>query len=163
MIGIDAHKRSHTLVAVGETGRKLAEKTVPATPDGHFAAIAWAARWPQRIFAIEDCRHLTRRLEIDVLLAGEAAVRVPPHLMAGVRKGGRQRDKSDPIDALAIARAALREPDLPIARLEGEARELATTGRSPNCFPACRFPPGACAATACWRSSRNAWPGFRAS
>lgn len=124
VIGIDAHKRSHTLVATDETGRKLAEKTVPATPDGHLAVVAWATHWPERLFALEDCRHLTRRLEIDLLLAGEAAVRVPPHLMAGVRQGGRERGKSDPIDALAIARAALREPDLPVARLDGEAREL---------------------------------------
>ena len=124
VIGVDAHKRSHTLVAADEAGRKLAEKTVPATPDGHLAVVAWAAKWPERTFALEDCRHLTRRLEIDLLLAGEAAVRVPPHLMAGVRKGGRERGKSDPIDALAIARAALREPDLPVVRLDGEAREL---------------------------------------
>ena len=32
--------------------------------------------------------------------------------------------KSDPIDALAIARAALREPDLPVARLDGADREI---------------------------------------
>jgi hypothetical protein len=32
--------------------------------------------------------------------------------------------KSDPIDALAVARAALREPDLPIARLDGVEREI---------------------------------------
>lgn len=124
MIGVDAHKRSHTLVAADEAGRKLAEKTVAATPDGHLLAIAWAARWREHSFALEDCRHLTRRLEIDLLVAGEAAVRVPPHLMAGVRKGGRERGKSDPIDALAIARAAQREPGLAVVRLDGEAREL---------------------------------------
>jgi transposase len=124
VIGVDAHKRTHTLVAVDEAGRKLAEKTVAATPDGHLEAVAWAARWPERLFAIEDCRHLTRRLEIDLLRAGEAAVRVPPHLMAVVRQSGRERGKSDPIDAHAVARAALREPGLPVVRLDGEAREL---------------------------------------
>jgi transposase len=36
----------------------------------------------------------------------------------------RSYGKSDPIDALAVARAALREPDLPIARLDGVEREL---------------------------------------
>jgi transposase len=44
--------------------------------------------------------------------------------MAGERRGGRERGKSDPIDALAVARAALREPGLPVARLDGESREL---------------------------------------
>lgn len=124
VIGVDAHKRSHTLVAIDQAGRRLAEKTVPATPEGHLVAVRWAGRWQERRFALEDCRHLTRRLEIDLLVAGEAAVRVPPHLMAGVRKGGRERGKSDPIDALAIARAAQREPDLPVVQLDGEAREL---------------------------------------
>jgi transposase len=44
--------------------------------------------------------------------------------MAGIRRSGRERGKSDPIDALAVARAAVREPDLPAAQLDGEAREL---------------------------------------
>ena len=44
--------------------------------------------------------------------------------MAGVRRSARTRGKSDPIDALAVARAALREPDLPVARLDGPSREV---------------------------------------
>ena len=44
---------------------------------------------------------------------GEPVIRVPPNLMAGARKSARTRGKSDPIDALAVARAAIREPDLP--------------------------------------------------
>lgn len=44
--------------------------------------------------------------------------------MAGERRGGREQGKSDPIDALAVARAALREPDLPVARLDGPSRKL---------------------------------------
>ena len=43
---------------------------------------------------------------------GEDLVRVPPKLTVPERRAGRTRGKSDPIDALAIARAALREPDL---------------------------------------------------
>ena len=44
--------------------------------------------------------------------------------MAGDRRAGRERGKSDPIDAVAVARAALREPDLPVAQLDGESRQL---------------------------------------
>jgi Transposase IS116/IS110/IS902 family/Transposase len=51
-------------------------------------------------------------------------VRVPPKLMAGARRAARSRGKSDAIDALAVARAAIREPDLPEAQLEGASREL---------------------------------------
>ena len=124
IIGADLHKRSHTLVAVDDTGRKLAEKTAPATPAGHLELVRWAARWPERAFALEDCRHLSRALERDLLLAGERVVRVPPKLMAGARRSSREPGKSDPIDALAVARAALREPDLPVASLDGPERDL---------------------------------------
>jgi transposase len=44
--------------------------------------------------------------------------------MAGARSSARTRGKSDPIDALAIARAALREPDLPVARHDDTSRTL---------------------------------------
>ncbi len=44
--------------------------------------------------------------------------------MAGARRSGREPGKSDPIDALAVARAALRKPDLPVAVLEGPERDL---------------------------------------
>jgi transposase len=124
VIGADLHKRSHTLVAVDESGRKLAEKTVGATPAGHLEVRRWAARWPERTFALEDCRHLSRGLERDLLRAGERVIRVPPKLMAGARRSSREPGKSDPIDALAVARAALREPDLPVAALDGPERDV---------------------------------------
>ena len=46
VVGVDVHKRTHTLVAVDEAGRKLAEKTVAATPDGHLEAVAGRAAGP---------------------------------------------------------------------------------------------------------------------
>jgi transposase len=123
-IGADSHKRTHTLVAVDEVGRKLAERTAPATPDGHLELLRWAEQWPDRTFALEDCRPLSRGLERDLLRAGERVRRVPPKLMAGARRSGREPGKSDPIDALAVARAVLREPTLPVAQLDGPEREL---------------------------------------
>ena len=127
MLGIDAHKRTHTAVVVDEVGRRLARQTVAATDDGHRALVAWARRrWPEqpRTWALEDCRHVTTRLERALLGAGERVLRVPPKLMAGARDAARTRGKSDPIDALAVARAALREPDLPLARHDPASREL---------------------------------------
>lgn len=44
--------------------------------------------------------------------------------MAGARRSSRERGKSDPIDALAVARAAWREPGLPHATLDGASRQL---------------------------------------
>jgi transposase len=124
VIGGDSHKRTHTFVAVDPVGRRVGEKTVPATTDGHLVALAWASQWTDRQWALEDCRHLTRRLEGDLLRAGEAVVRVPPKMMAAERRATRSPGKSDPIDAESVARAALRDDDLPVARLDGEARKV---------------------------------------
>lgn len=124
VIGTDSHKRTHTVVAVDGAGRRLAEKTASTAPAGHLELLRWARRWRERTWALEDCRHLTRRLEADLLAAGERVLRVPPKLMAGARRSNREPGKSDPIDALSVARAALREPDLPAARLDGIEREL---------------------------------------
>jgi len=124
VLGTDAHKRNHTVVAVDEAGVEIGSVTATATPEGHLKLVKWAASWEQRRWAIEDCRALSRRLEGDLLQLGELVVRVPPKMMAGVRRSARTRGKSDPIDALAVARAALREPDLPVAQLDGPSREL---------------------------------------
>jgi transposase len=125
VIGIDAHKRSHTAVTVDELGRQGFVKTVGTTTQDHLRLLKWAVGFAEeRSWAIEDCRHLTRRLERDLIAAGESVVRVSPKLMAHVRDSARSYGKSDPIDALAVARAALREPDLPIARLDGIEREI---------------------------------------
>lgn len=124
VIGTDAHKKSHTLVAADPGGAKIATFSMAATPHGHLGALKWAARFPQRRWAIEDCRNLSRRFEADLLTAGEEVARVPPKMMAGTRSSARTRGKSDPIDALAVARAALREPDLPVAFLDGPTRDI---------------------------------------
>lgn len=122
MIGVDSHKQTHTAVVLDEVGRRLAEKTVATTTEGHLALVAWARQRPEVSFALEDCRHLTRRLERDLLGAGYRVIRVPTRLMAGARRAGRQPGKSDPIDAEAVALAALRHPGLPAAELDGPTR-----------------------------------------
>jgi transposase len=126
VLGIDAHKRTHTVVAVDEAGRQLGVRVTQSTGTAaHLDLVVWADRFgPARRWAVEDCRHLSRRLEGDLLAAGEQIVRVPPKMMAHARDAARTYGKSDPIDALAVARAALREPGLPVARLDGPEREL---------------------------------------
>lgn len=126
VLGVDAHKRSHTLVAVDEVGKKIDEQTVPATDDGHAKAMRWAQLkfGADVLWALEDCRQVTTRLERALLGAGQKVVRVPPRLTARTRRSARTLGKSDPIDALQVARAALREPGLPIAFLDDTSREM---------------------------------------
>jgi transposase len=119
VIGVDVHKHSLTAVAVDEAGRQLDELQLEY-PDASLSL--WAARLGEaRLWAVEDCRHVTRALERQLIAAGEELVRVPPKLTGAARRGGRARGKSDPIDALAVARVALREPDLDRPR-PGEER-----------------------------------------
>ncbi len=125
VVGADVHKSTHTFVAVDEVGRKLGQLTVRAVSEGHLKALAWARRefGDELTWAIEDCRHLSARLERDLLTAGQQVVRVPPKMMAQVRASARTRGKSDPIDALAVARSFLREPDLPVASHDEVSRQ----------------------------------------
>jgi transposase len=130
MVGIDVHKDTHCAVAVDQVGRQLgAARTFRTTDAGNLQLLRWAQREHGRdggqvVFAVEDCRHLTTRLERALLTAGARVLRVPPKMMAGARQSARTRGKSDPIDALAIARAALREPNLPVAEHTHASREL---------------------------------------
>jgi transposase len=123
VIGLDVHKQSVTAVAVDEAGRPLEEKVIPAGSD---ELLEWAAALDaERLWAVEDCRQLTGWLERQLLAVGEELVRVPPKLTVPERRAGRTRGKSDPIDALAIARAALREPSLSKPRADERVyREL---------------------------------------
>jgi transposase len=122
VIGVDVRKQSLTAVVVDEVGRPVAELTVGSSA----GLVAWSGSLdPERLWAVEDCRQLTGALERRLLAAGESLVRVPPKLMAPERRASRARGKSDPIDALAVAGVALREPHLDRPR-PGEAalREL---------------------------------------
>jgi transposase len=126
VVGVDPHKKTHTAVAVdAATGEVLATRTVPARRAGHERLVHWVRTLhaPVRM-AIEDGRHVSGGLEAVCVLAGLEVVRVPVRLMGQARRAGRERGKSDPIDALAVARAALSHPDLPVARLAGPERDI---------------------------------------
>jgi transposase len=128
VLGADMHKRSHTVVAVGlATGELLGEKTVEVGVRGFGALVVWARQLGrERVWALEDCRHVSGSFERFLIERGERVVRVPTKLMADARRGVRQRGKSDSIDATAVARAALREglEGLPVAQLDGAELDL---------------------------------------
>jgi transposase len=130
-IGIDPHKQTHTGVAVDPLGVQTAQRTVAARRDGFGALLEWARTIDgERVWVIEDVRHVSGSLERFLIDRGETVVRLPPRLMANARQAVRERGKSDPIDALAIARAALREgiDTLPTARLAGPELEIRLLG-----------------------------------
>ena len=92
VIGIDPHKQSHTAVAADELGRKKAQHTSARHAPGYRLPQSLRALW------LAATARLTGRWRPEQSFGRRA----DPH-------GGRDRGKSDPIDALAIARLALRE------------------------------------------------------
>jgi len=128
VIGTDTHKRTHTCGAVFTgTGQFAGELTAAAREPGFRQLLVWGRGLDEeRIWAIEDCRHVSGSLERFLVASGERVVRVPPKLMGESRRGERSSGKSDAIDALAIARAALREgPEtLPAAHLDEDALQV---------------------------------------
>jgi transposase len=128
VIGADTHKRTHALAAVDEgTGRVRGQRQIEAEEHDHLAAVRWARGLDdERVWAIEDCRHVARRFEQTLIAAGERVVRVPPHRMGASRRGEREPGKSDQIDALAIARAVVKDglERFPVAHLDERAMEI---------------------------------------
>src|SRR5919204_5834691 len=128
VFGADTHKSSHTLAAIKvATGEVLGDKTVPVGARGFAALLGWARGLDgERVWALEDCRHVSGSLERFLIERGERVLRIPTHLTANARKRARERGKSDPIDALNVARAALQEglASFPAAHLDGPELDL---------------------------------------
>jgi transposase len=124
-IGIDAHKRSLAVCVVDQLGRELAQREFRNEPRGHRALLAWVARVApsERRFGIEGSGWLGRGLACFLLAEGETVVDVRGSLTDRQRRRLRGGGKSDPRDALAIARVTARE-ELPPARPDSPERDL---------------------------------------
>jgi signal transduction histidine kinase/transposase len=128
VIGTDTHKRTHTCGAVDAlTAAARGELTAPARNGAFGKLLRWArALDAERVWAIEDCRHVSGAFERFLIARGERIVRDAPKHMAGARRSSRERGKSDSIDAFSVARAALKEglEKLPEAHLDGAAMDV---------------------------------------
>jgi len=128
VLGADMHKSSHTVAAIAAaTGEVRDDKTVAVGARGFDQVLQWArALGRDRVWALEDCRHVSGSFERFLIARGERVIRVPTRLMANSRRSSRERGKSDRIDALAVARAALSEglETLPTAELAGPELDI---------------------------------------
>ena len=128
VIAADTHKSSHSFSAVGEhTGRVEAERTFGADQRGMLQALRWGKGLGEaRVWALEDCRHVSGRLERFLVASGERVIRVAPKLMGQSRRAERDAGKSDVIDARAIGRAVLKDgiDSFPVAFLDERAMEI---------------------------------------
>lgn len=112
-VGVDTHKRAHTLVAIDEYGRTYGSRVIANTPEGWAAALEWRRSFDgEWVWGVENSGSLGKGLAQFLLGQGEEQVReIVPHRTAQYRGRGRRQDKSDTADALAMAR---------LLRAEGE-------------------------------------------
>jgi transposase len=125
-IGIDAHKSSLAVSLVDELGRELAAREFANEPRSHRALHAWVLGLApgERRFGVEGTGWVGRGIACLLLERGETVVDVRGTLSERQRKRLRGAGKSDPRDALAIARVTAREEQLPPARPDSPARDL---------------------------------------
>ena len=124
-IGIDTHKATLAACAVDDLGRPVAEATFANDPAGHLAFIAWARSIAsEATIGVEGSSSFGGPLARSVQAAGLLVREVPPHLSRVERQRTRRPGKSDPGDALAIARVTARETNLPPIRLPDRTSEL---------------------------------------
>jgi len=83
MIGVDPHKASHTAVAISAAEEPLGELRVRACAVQAERLLAWAAAWPQRIWAVEGAGGLGHLLAQQLLAAGERVAMCRPSWARG--------------------------------------------------------------------------------
>ena len=85
MIGVDPHKGSHTAVAIGAAEEPLGSLRVRASAGQAQRLVTWAAKWPERTWAVEGAGGLGHLLAQQLVAAGERVLDVQPKL--GARSG----------------------------------------------------------------------------
>lgn len=128
-VGIDPHKHVHVAVAVDATGRQVGKPlTIKNGPHLVTGLVTWIRSISNGVpvtWAIEDGHGFARRLADGLLLAGQEVIWVPTRLMMAHRKlHAATGAKSDPVDAAAVARAAIATPELDRHRIDEPVREL---------------------------------------
>jgi len=123
-IGIDSHKGSLAAAAVDELGRVRALTEVTNDPAGHRELLRWRASLAGEVHIGVECSGSFGNAAARMLVAaGEAVYEVPANLSH--REARRQnRGKSDPTDAVAIARVVAREDALPRPRINQRFEDL---------------------------------------
>ena len=105
VIGVDTHRDAHSLALVRcFDGVLIAEQELPANRAGYRAALALGKRsGARRLWALEGTGSYGAGLARYLAERGERVVEVE----RPAREGSRRRLKSDSLDALRAARAAL--------------------------------------------------------
>jgi len=115
-VGVDAHKASLAVAVVDLVGTILGIREFANDPKGHRALRRWVTRWcGSKVIGIEGSGSYGAGLCRLLIAEGEDVREVPANLTFVERKRRPSGGKSDPSDAVAIARIVLREAELPRA------------------------------------------------
>ena len=112
VIGIDSHKDTLSACLVDHLGTPLEYRDIANTPQGHRQLVDWAQTTNVVRVAVEGSGTFGRPAAVAAMAAGLDVREVPPQLTAQVRSRGRTQTKTDQVDALVIARVALRDHNL---------------------------------------------------
>jgi len=109
-IGVDAHKAVHAAVAIDDAGRELGRWRGANRPAAWEQLRVWAATWADdRRWGVEGAWGYGRGLAQHLVAAGESVFEVNARLTAGGRLRARKTDKTDDLDAAAVARIVRQE------------------------------------------------------
>jgi len=127
-IGIDSHKGTLAAAAVDGLGRVMGVREFANDPTGHRAILRWVKRQgPPRRVGIEGSQHYGAKVASRLLADGEDVREVPSSLTYRERSRRRSKGKSDPVDAVAIARVVAAEAS---CRRPGDGRNSPTSSCS---------------------------------
>jgi transposase len=102
--GIDTHGEVHVAAALDEVGGLLGTESFAATPDGYAALLSWLAGFGRvGTVGVEGTGSYGAGLARFLARSGVDVIEVDRHN----RQARRRQGKSDPIDAVEAARAAL--------------------------------------------------------
>jgi transposase len=148
LAGIDTHKDTLAVAVIDDAGRPVVVTELANTETGFTALEQLLVAHAVRRVGIEGSGNYGRGAAVHLVLTGPAeVVEVPPGLTSRERSGRPGGGRTDPVDAVAIARITAREPGLPAVRLAvGQAADLRALAdyraqlvaeRTPNCTACC--------------------------
>ncbi|WP_241038612.1 IS110 family transposase [Blastococcus litoris] len=126
LAGIDTHKDTLAVAVIDPGGRPLVVTNLANTEAGFDELEALLAEHHVDRIGIEGSGNYGRGAAVRLVLAGGIdVVEVPPSLTSRERSSRPGQGKTDPVDALSIARITARETSLPPVRLAvGQAADL---------------------------------------
>src|SRR5437899_1964061 len=114
--GVDSHKDTLAVAVIDAAGRVLARSQLANDPAGFAQLAAIAIKHACVRVGIEGSTNFGWAAAMHLLDAGVPVVEVPPLMTSRERLSRPGQGKTDPVDAVAVARITAREENLPPVR-----------------------------------------------